>query len=220
MKIGVKPHWAAWLARIYIAALYATLRVRHLGAVSVSRLDQMKRHYILAFWHAHLLLMVYARYEKPMTVMISQHRDGEVIARAMELFGIDLARGSTTRGGSAALRAMLREAQKGNNLAFTPDGPRGPRRIVQPGVVAAARITGLPVIPVVISSERKRVLKSWDRMEIPRFFSRVIFAYGEPIDAGRSADLETCRLRLEREMNELAEDTDRRFGELWRAAAP
>lgn len=220
MKIRVNPRWSAWFVRIYLAVLHATLRVRQHGLDRILPFNERSGQYILAFWHGHLALMVYAPHHKPMTVMISQHRDGELIARTMELFGVDVARGSTTRGGAAALRAMLREAREGKNLAFTPDGPRGPRRIVQPGVIAAAQITGLPIVPVVISSERKRVLNSWDKMEVPRFFSRIIVAYGEPMDVPRESDPEESRLRLEATMNDLATETDQKFAELWPASRP
>jgi lysophospholipid acyltransferase (LPLAT)-like uncharacterized protein len=219
MKIRVNPRWVAWLVRLYISTLRSTLRVRHLHLENIQDFDHPKRPYIVCFWHCHLLLMVYGRHRRPMQVMISQHRDGELIARTMELFGIEVSRGSTTRGGPAALRAMLRESRRGINLAFTPDGPRGPRRVLQPGVIAAAQITGLPLIPVVTSAERKRVLGSWDRMEIPRPFSRFLFAYGEPITVPREADLQVERARVERILNELSDHTDSAFASLWHQAA-
>jgi lysophospholipid acyltransferase (LPLAT)-like uncharacterized protein len=218
MKIRIHPRWLARLVAAYIRLLYATLRVRHMGLENITRYDDPPSPYIVAFWHGHLLLMVFGRHRKPMQVMISHHRDGELIARTMELFGIDVARGSTTRGGSAALRAMLRVTGSGTNLAFTPDGPRGPRRVLQPGVIAAAQMTGLPVIPVVVSAARKRVLRSWDRMEIPRPFSRYLYVYGEPMIIARDADFEGERVRVERALNDLAESTDAAFDSLWSQA--
>ena len=220
MKVRVNPRVSALFLRTYLGALHSTLRVRQHGLENILRFNPRRGQYILAFWHGHLALMVYAPHHRPMTVMISQHRDGELIARTMELFGVDVARGSTTRGGAAALRAMLREAQQGKNLAFTPDGPRGPRRIVQPGVIAAAQFTGLPIVPVVISSERKRVLKSWDQMEVPRFFSRIIMAYGEPLEVARGADVENNRVELEARMNDLADSIDEKFAKLWPLSQP
>jgi len=156
------------LAALFIRILYSTLRVRFHGSQVIDELDARGEKYVIPFWHGHLLLMVYSRFKKPMTVMMSQHRDGELIARTMARFGVDAARGSTTRGGVAALREMLRIASRGENLAFTPDGPKGPARIVQIGVVLAAQKSGSPIIPCVVASKKK---KSWRRGIDSRFLS-------------------------------------------------
>jgi lysophospholipid acyltransferase (LPLAT)-like uncharacterized protein len=141
----------AWIAVKFIRALHATLRVKHVRVVNIESVPQC----IVAFWHSHLLLMLHARYRLPMTVMISRSKDGELIAKAVEYYGADSARGSTTRGGSAALRETLRAAQKGNSIAFTPDGPRGPARIAQEGVVYTAQSTGLAIVPVAFAAKKK-----------------------------------------------------------------
>lgn len=146
------------LAALFIRLLYSTLRVRFHGAEVIDELDAQGQKYVIPFWHGHLLLMVYSRFRKPMTVMMSRHRDGELIARTVARFCVDAARGSTTRGGLAALREMLKIASRGENLAFTPDGPRGPARVLQIGVVLAAQKSGTPIIPAVVVSEKK---KSW-----------------------------------------------------------
>lgn len=143
-----------WLPRIgslFLKGLHATLRVRHIGEVNLASLPQ----YIVAFWHDHLLLMLHARYRKPMTPLISQSKDGEIIARILEYYDVDSARGSSTRGGSGALRGLIRVAREGNNLAFTPDGPKGPPRIAKEGVVVAAQATGLPIVPIAFAAKKK-----------------------------------------------------------------
>src|SRR3990172_3764538 len=91
---------------------------------------------------------------------LSRHRDGELIARAMRAFGFSAVRGSTTRGGSSALRVLVAEGRRGRGLAGTPDGPKGPRGVVQPGVIQLARLTGLPVFPLAFGASKK---KSWTR---------------------------------------------------------
>jgi lysophospholipid acyltransferase (LPLAT)-like uncharacterized protein len=139
------------LASLFIRALHATLRIRHVNVEHIRDTPQ----YILAFWHAHLLLMLHSRYRRPISVMISQSKDGEYIARVFDWYGVDSARGSSTRGGSAALRELIRAARAGKNIVFTPDGPKGPARIAQPGVIAAAQATGLPVIPVAFAAKKK-----------------------------------------------------------------
>ncbi|HET8773232.1 MAG TPA: lysophospholipid acyltransferase family protein [Thermoanaerobaculia bacterium] len=141
----------SFLAALVIRTLHATLRVEHVRAENVERTPQ----YILAFWHAHLLLMLHSRYRKPISALISQSKDGEYIARVFDWYGVDSARGSSTRGGGAALRELLREARSGKNLAFTPDGPKGPARIAKDGVVYAAKMSGLPIVPVAFAAKKK-----------------------------------------------------------------
>lgn len=221
MLVKISPRISARAGNLFIRLLHSTLRVRHVNAENIEQLHAIERHYVLAFWHGQIPLMFFSLFSKPITVMSSHHRDGEISAINMELFGARVVRGSTTRGGPAALRAMLKMAQSGSNLAFTPDGPRGPRRIAQIGVVAAAQMTGMPILPVASIIERKKELHSWDRMAIPLPFSRVIFWYGEPIEVPRrmtKEELEDKRLEVEQRLNELSDEGERRFEELYDAA--
>ena len=206
------------LAASLIRFIYATLRVRWINVEAMNRLHREGRTYVLTLWHGQLLLMCYAGFKRPLTVMISQHRDGELIALTLRKFGVTAARGSTTRGGLGALRAMLQLAGEGHNLAFTPDGPRGPRHVAQPGVVAAAQLTGLPILPVAFVAERKKSLRSWDRFEIPRLFSRGVFHFGEPITVPRRStdeELEGYRLRVEETLNNLSDEAERDFNRIY-----
>jgi len=139
------------IGAMFIRLLHATLRVRHVG---VETLDAMPQ-YIIAFWHEHLVMMLHARYRRPIRVLVSQSRDGELIASTFSHYGVDVSRGSTTRGGTAALRDMIRSARAGSNIVFTPDGPKGPRRIAKDGVIYAAQATGLPVVPVAFTAKKK-----------------------------------------------------------------
>ena len=141
----------SFVASLFIRALHATLRVRHVNVENLSGTPQ----YILAFWHAHLLLMLHSRYRKPISVLISRSKDGEYIARVFDWYGVEAARGSSTRGGGAALRELLREAKAGKNIVFTPDGPKGPPREAKDGVVYAAKASGLPIVPVAFAAKKK-----------------------------------------------------------------
>lgn len=141
----------AFLGSLFIRALHAVVRIRHVRASNVVG----QPRYILAFWHAHLLLMLHSRYRRPITVMISQSKDGEMIARVFDWYGVESARGSSTRGGGAALRELMRAARAGHNVVFTPDGPRGPARVLKDGVVYAAQATGLPVVPIAFAAKKK-----------------------------------------------------------------
>ena len=164
-----------WLPRIgslVIRALHATLRVRHVHSENMTSLPQ----YIATLWHDHLLLALHARYRKPISVLISQSKDGEIIARIFSYYGIDSARGSATRGGGRALRELIRAARDGKNLAVTPDGPKGPPRIVKEGVVVAAQATGLPIAPFAFAAKKKSCCERGTRWSCrtrsrARFFS-------------------------------------------------
>lgn len=135
----------------FVRLLHASLRVTHIGAEKVEALPQ----YIIAFWHEHLMLMLHSRYRKPIQVMVSRSRDGELVAAAFLRYGIGVSRGSTTRGASAALRDMIRAARRGSVIVFTPDGPLGPRRVAKDGVIYAAQATGLPIVPYAFAAKKK-----------------------------------------------------------------
>jgi lysophospholipid acyltransferase (LPLAT)-like uncharacterized protein len=170
------------------------------------------QHVIIAFWHQRLLMMPFIPHQGRVGIMISQHRDGEFIARAVRLFGIDSIRGSTTRGGLSALRGMVRFFRTGANLAITPDGPQGPRHIVQTGVVELARQTGAPILPVTYSASRCKVFASWDNFILPLPFSKVAYVWGEPLFVARDADkdgLEESRLLLQERMRRITDEADR-----------
>ena len=172
------------------------------------------QHIIAAFWHQRLLMMPFLLHRGKVGMLISQHRDGEFIARAVKLFGVDSVRGSTTRGGLAALRGMIRFFRKGGNLAVTPDGPQGPKHIVQIGVVELARQTGAPIVPVTYSASRCKVFGSWDNFILPLPFCRVAYVWGEPLFVPREIDkdgLEENRLLLQERMRRNTEEADRIF---------
>lgn len=147
-------HWTlGFLAALIIRALNLTPRAKH---IHVERLDNTPQ-YILAFWHAHLLTMLYSRFRRPIVVMSSKSKDGELIARAFEHFDVECVRGSSSRGASGAMREMIRRTRAGRNIVFTPDGPTGPARIAKDGVVFAAQMTGLPIVPVAFAAAKKKI---------------------------------------------------------------
>jgi lysophospholipid acyltransferase (LPLAT)-like uncharacterized protein len=184
------------LAAGFIRGLRATLRLRHHGDERVRERERAGEPFILAFWHRHLLLMPYAYRGRRISVLVSQSRDGELIARTVARLGIDSSRGSSSRGGIVGMRSLLRKAAEGWDIAFTPDGPRGPLREVQPGVILAAAATGLPIQPVAIAASRAKLLRSWDRFVVPLPFSAVHFVYGEPLVVERRGNLEQAAAEL------------------------
>lgn len=176
------------LAATLIRTTWATARVTWIRRESAEPLLLGEEPFVLAFWHCKLWLMQHALLGRKVTAVISQHDDGELIARAMARFGHSAARGSSTRGGDRALREALRIARAGGALAITPDGPKGPARVVKPGVVEIARGASVPILPCSLAARPIRRLRSWDRFEIPAPFARVAVAYGEPLRVARDAD--------------------------------
>lgn len=198
----MKTALLSFLAANLIRGLRATVRLRFHGDERIREWERTGTRFILAFWHRHLLLMPYAYQGERISVLISQSRDGELIARTVARLGIDASRGSSSRGGIAGMRSLLRKAAEGWDIAFTPDGPRGPLREVQPGVILAAAATGLPVLPVAIAASRAKLLRSWDRFLVPLPFSRVHIVYGEPLTVERRGDLEQAAAELKRRLDE------------------
>lgn len=136
---------------------------------------------VYALWHGQQLPLTLRHRSDGVAVIVSQHRDGEIIARMVEGIGYRTVRGSSTRGGSEALRELSLAASEGHALAITTDGPQGPPRECKPGVVLAAARTGLPVVPTAAAAVRAWTFNSWDRFFIPKPGSIVYVTYGEPI---------------------------------------
>lgn len=184
-----------------IRLLRKSVRLRHHGDEVMRGWEKRGDRFILAFWHRHLLLMPYAYRGRRISVLVSQSRDGELIARTVDRLGIDSSRGSSSRGGVAGMRTILHKGAEGYDLAFTPDGPRGPAGEVQPGVILAAAATGFPIQPVAVAATRAQRLRSWDRFLVPLPFSTVFFAYGEPLTVERRGDTAAAAAELKRRLD-------------------
>jgi lysophospholipid acyltransferase (LPLAT)-like uncharacterized protein len=198
-----------FLAASFIRLLRATVRLRHHGDEGMRAWEREGRHFILAFWHRHLLFMPYSYRGRRISVLVSQSKDGELIARTVARLGIDSSRGSSSRGGIAGMRSLLRKAAEGWDIAFTPDGPRGPLREVQTGVILAAAATGLPIQPVAIAASRAKLLRSWDRFMVPLPFSTVHFVYGEPLVVERRGDTVEAAAELKRRLDAAEGEAER-----------
>jgi lysophospholipid acyltransferase (LPLAT)-like uncharacterized protein len=202
------------LYSLVLRFLALTIRKETHSAELPARFWDRGGHVIIAFWHQRLLMMPFLPHRGKVGMLISRHRDGEWIARAVKFFGIDSVRGSTTRGGLSALRGMVRFFSQGGNLAITPDGPQGPRHVVQIGAIELARQTGAPILPVTYAASRKKVFSSWDGFIFPYPFSKVIYLWGEPIQVPRETGkngLEEKRLLLEESLKKITEEADRLF---------
>jgi len=162
------------------------MRVRIISADGQRHpLDPVTKRYLYAFWHESLLAPIITK--PKIRVLISQHRDGELIAQCCSWLGIGTFRGSTSRGGSQALLEMIR-SNDNMHLGITPDGPKGPRRELQPGVVMVASQSGLQVVPAGVGYVNAWRMKSWDRFAVPKPFSTLTGVIGHPIDVPPDLD--------------------------------
>jgi len=176
--------------------------------------DDAEDPVIIAFWHSRLLMMPFLCRRNRVAMLISRHRDGELISQAVRFFPVDSIRGSTTRGGAQALRELLKAMNKGCHVAITPDGPRGPRNVAQLGGPVLASRTGRPIVPLTFGASKKKIFNSWDRFLFPYPFSRGVFIWGDPIwvSPGESpAVIEEKREILESRLNHITTQADHYF---------
>jgi lysophospholipid acyltransferase (LPLAT)-like uncharacterized protein len=185
--------WAARIGAVLIRALGWTWRIRVSDDDDLRRQRAAKEPVIFILWHGQLLPLLYHHRHEGVAVLISEHSDGEIVARIAISLGYRTVRGSTSRGAARALIGLSRAVKEGYDLAITPDGPRGPAKSFAAGALVVAQRTGAPMVPVAVSASRGWRLKSWDRFLIPKPFARVHIVYGdlmsiEPGDVRDAAD--------------------------------
>jgi lysophospholipid acyltransferase (LPLAT)-like uncharacterized protein len=207
---------AFWIGPLLIRTLGATLRVDFTDRGKLAGIRRSGQSVIYAFWHGRMLILAYTHRQRRIHILISQHRDGELIARIIERLGFVTVRGSTTRGGTKAIFEMCEKASSGYDVGVTPDGPKGPGFCVHPGIIYMAQRSGLPIVPITNSAQHRWTLPSWDGFIIPRPFSRAVVMLGEPINVPPDSDarqLELIRTELENRLRQLTQKADGYFSE-------
>ena len=206
---------AADLAFYFLINLIGkTVRFETSGWENFEAIERDGRIPIYTFWHNRIFLGTYFFRRRGIVVITSQSFDGEYIARFIQRFGYGAVRGSSTRGGTAALVEMIRLMRRGLPMAFTIDGPKGPRYEAKIGACLLAKKTGNPMMPFVIEAEKFWEVKSWDLLQIPKPFTRARVFIAPPIYVPADADdaaLENKRMELQKSLDELVE-----IGEHWR----
>jgi lysophospholipid acyltransferase (LPLAT)-like uncharacterized protein len=202
------PPAASWAVRL----LAVTLRLRVVDERHAQPFWERRAPVIYAIWHGRILMIpcLYGR-SHTIHVMASRSRDGELVARFVRRFGFETVRGSTTRGGSEALRRLARLLRRGLEVAVIPDGPLGPGEVVQPGIIALARLSGAPIVPVAFSAYPAWRLRSWDAFLIPKPFGRGVVCFGPPLTVPPDADRarqEALRKELEAALGHLTSRAD------------
>ncbi|KPK99711.1 MAG: hypothetical protein AMJ91_06705 [candidate division Zixibacteria bacterium SM23_73_3] len=211
---------ASWIGPLLIYILGMTLKIEWVGEENLDILRKEKKSVIYAFWHGRMLIFTYSHRKQKIHVLISQHQDGEYIARIIHRLGFVSVRGSTTRGGSKAIFEMCEKTTSGFDVAVTPDGPKGPGFQAHPGIIYIAQRTGMPIIPITNSAKGCWSLSSWDRFLIPKPFSKTVIMLGKPIlvsTEATSEELEEKRIDLEKRLWELTQRADNYFSHVHKA---
>jgi lysophospholipid acyltransferase (LPLAT)-like uncharacterized protein len=189
---------AVHLGSFALRAIGATWRVEIVGDDVMSRLRAANVGAVFSLWHGQLLPLIWHHRNRDVKILVSEHRDGEIIARVAQSLGYGVIRGSTTRGGGRAILEVVSAVRSGNTVAITPDGPRGPAKKVAPGPLIAAQRSDAPIVPAAAWASSAWRLSSWDSFMIPKPFAKIRIAYGNPIkltdDSARSAALRSTEL--------------------------
>jgi lysophospholipid acyltransferase (LPLAT)-like uncharacterized protein len=199
-KIGLLSFLGYWTIRL----IGGTLRWQVEGEENLHSIYAAHKNVIFTFWHGRIFLGTYFFRNRGIVVMSGYNKDARTMARVIERFGYGIARGSSTRGAKRAVVTMLREIRENRDVAFSIDGPRGPRYVAKPGAVWVAAKTGAAIFPFHMSPQKKWVIQSWDLFHIPKPFSRVLVIMGAPIyvkkdatDAEMAASQQTLQQTLE-----------------------
>jgi lysophospholipid acyltransferase (LPLAT)-like uncharacterized protein len=210
--LALVPPLAAGLVRV----VGATLRLRAEGVEALAPSWTAARPLIYCVWHGRILMVPWlnARLRRShgaraVSVLASRSRDGSLMGDYVRRFGLDVIRGSSSRGGAEALRALKSAVDAGCDVALAPDGPRGPRGQLGSGVVALAALTGAPVVPLGFAARPAWHLASWDAFQIPVPFARAALVFGAMTSIDRDSDREQARKEIQRSLDEATAAADR-----------
>jgi lysophospholipid acyltransferase (LPLAT)-like uncharacterized protein len=192
-----------WLGPWIFRLIGWTIRVQRINEEPLRELLQRKQAFLFCVWHGRLFLPVFLYRNHDIVAMVSQHADGEVIARIVQKMGYGTVRGSSTRGGEKAFLQLLTHLKNGGRAAMIPDGPRGPRHHLKVGTILLAQRSGAPLVPITYAAKPCWRFNSWDRMVLPKPFSRAVLLLGEPLHIPEHLtddELEAWRTEIERDM--------------------
>lgn len=207
----------AALISFYIKFVFKTSKWQWINQEVITTLIKTDTPLIACFWHNRLLMMSmgWTGPHNKMHMLISAHRDGLLIAETMKHFGILTVEGSSSKGGTQALRNLITLLKNGHCVGITPDGPRGPRFKARGGIIQIAKLSGCPIIPVTYSTKRRKILKSWDRFIFTVPFNEGVFIAADPIYVSSSADqneMKDALIKLEDTLKQISDDADKLCG--------
>lgn len=205
---------AGFFGYVLVRLLGSTIRFQTTGWENFEEIEKAGKLPIYSFWHDRIIAGTYFFRKRGIIVLSSSSFDSEYTARCIQRLGFGIIKGSSTRGGIQALVGMIRMMKQGFAMAFTIDGPKGPRYEAKAGPVVLSKKTGNPLMPFVIECEKFWTIKSWDRLQIPKPFTKANLIIGSPIyvdTSTRDEELENKRIELQGSLNALVG-----AGEKWR----
>ena len=212
---GLKWRLVGCLGKGLTDLIFGTMRIRVVD-FDKARTEIESRRFIFAFWHSRILMVSYLYKGWGAAILVSKSKDGEFIAQILKRQGHETIRGSTSRHGVRALARLIKTLKEEIRPGVVvPDGPRGPRFRVQPGVITLAQKTGYPIVPLSYSASRIKIFASWDRFMLPYPFTHGSVIYGTPISVPWKIDAEGqefYRMRVEEELNRITKAVDAYYG--------
>jgi len=179
---------------------------------AVLKLRRQKKNFIYASWHSRFFYLLFSRRNEGIAAMASKSEDGEFASRVLHSYGFRTVRGSSSSGGEFAAFGMIKLLKRGFETAITVDGPKGPEKVLKPGIVSLAKITGVPLVPIASAFRDFFTTRSWDNFIVPFPFTRGVVAYGDPIYIPQDADENEYTKIVTEKINETAEKADRLAG--------
>lgn len=209
MRSGWRYAVAGRAGGVALDAVMRTVRQHVTNEQAYSERTEQGKPVIFALWHGRLLPLGFLHRGQDIVCLASRSADGEYITRILQHWGFGVVRGSSSRGGDTALRELIRVVRAGRSVAVTPDGPRGPRERLKPGVLQLAQLTGAPLVPLAAAASRAWWFVSWDHFLVPQPFARLHVAYGDPIFVPRDEkDLTGITARTEATLADLMARVD------------
>ena len=193
---------APWLAARVVGWIYRILKPEVVGEYALKHIWSEGHYVILTTWHDQLLMMPLVYSGPGAKALISHSKDGELIARVVEHFGIGAVRGSSNRGGKAAFRELVKLSKESLDLGITPDGPKGPRHQVKEGVVQLAKISGRPIVPLAFACSNGHRFQSWDRFLLPYPWGKAVYSFGVPLYYDKNETMDDFRDRVQKAMDD------------------
>lgn len=192
----------SYIAAKYIKLVFSTTRWTIIGQQIPQSYIDSKRPFLVCFWHGRLFMLACAwQWKTPFVMLLSAHRDGQLISDTVAYFGIQSIKGSTQKGGTEAVRSIIKTLKSGSVVGITPDGPRGPNQIASEGAATIARLVKVDMVPITFSISPHKLLKTWDSFMIPLPFGKGIIRWSEPILYNEGASVETQTTILREQLN-------------------
>ena len=209
IKSTTFSHFLGWVISIYLKICYHTSSWIVKENQNIDKLMKTNKSFIVCFWHGRLLMTPYCwNYNKKFFMLISGHRDGQIISQAVSYFGIKTITGSSSKNKIASFKSIINEVHNDNIIGITPDGPRGPNRKIKDGLISLAKLTKIPIIPLSFSAKYKKSFNSWDKFLFIFPFNKFVAIWGRPIYFDKGKTTNVNKIKLEKELNRITNLAD------------